>query len=145
MTPEYRIVQKRAHQRVLLAVKRGLLPPVTSYRCIDCGLPAKHYDHRDYSKPLEVDPVCIKCNFRRGRVGTPTAERIHYISEERNRIKLRWLSRSDQLAFWRKRRERAVAMHAHGLTLGEIAQQLQCTRQRVHQMLGKMKKESQRK
>ena len=27
---------------------------------------AYDYDHRDYSKPLEVDPVCRRCNQMRG-------------------------------------------------------------------------------
>lgn len=34
--------------------------------CVDCGDPATGYDHRDYRKPLEVDPVCNPCNRRRG-------------------------------------------------------------------------------
>lgn len=50
------------------------------------------------------------------------------------------LSYADQQLIWRKRRERAVALHQNGLSLAEIAEQLQCTRQRVHQLLGKEKK-----
>jgi len=49
------------------AVKVGFLPPPTDYFCMDCGADAECYDHRDYKKPLEVDPVCLRCNSRRGR------------------------------------------------------------------------------
>lgn len=48
------------------AVKVGLLPRVQTLVCVDCGRQAQGYDHRDYSKPLEVDPVCMKCNKLRG-------------------------------------------------------------------------------
>jgi DNA-directed RNA polymerase sigma subunit (sigma70/sigma32) len=54
------------------------------------------------------------------------------------------LTYADQRLIWKKRRERAVAMHDNGLTLADIAEQLQCTRQRVHQMLTKMRKEEKR-
>lgn len=48
------------------AVKNGILAPVKMLVCVDCGSQAQCYDHRDYNKPLEVVPVCRKCNFRRG-------------------------------------------------------------------------------
>jgi hypothetical protein len=48
------------------AVKNGILAPVKTLVCVDCGSQAQCYDHRDYNKPLEVVPVCRKCNFRRG-------------------------------------------------------------------------------
>jgi hypothetical protein len=51
---------------VLRAVRRGELRPVRECVCVDCGAPARHYDHRDYNKPTEVDPVCVPCNMRRG-------------------------------------------------------------------------------
>lgn len=50
------------------AVKVGFLPHPADFHCVDCKRrPAKCYDHRDYSKPLHVDPVCIPCNASRGR------------------------------------------------------------------------------
>lgn len=50
------------------AIKRGRVKPITpDTQCVDCGKPAKHYDHRDYNKPYEVEPVCVSCNIRRGR------------------------------------------------------------------------------
>lgn len=56
-----------ARQMVGLAVRRGMLRPASEYLCVDCGDPAKHYDHRDYNKPLDVVPVCVTCNGKRGR------------------------------------------------------------------------------
>jgi len=55
-----------AIKAVKKAVKDGLLAPVKTLFCIDCGKFAECYDHRDYNKPIDVVPVCRKCNFRRG-------------------------------------------------------------------------------
>ena len=51
---------------VTLAVKAGILPKQRSQLCVDCGDMARSYDHRDYMKPLEVEPVCVSCNNKRG-------------------------------------------------------------------------------
>ena len=60
-------IRRRAWDLVRDAVKRnGTLREPTSYDCIDCGEPAKCFDHRDYTKPLQVDPVCYSCNTNRG-------------------------------------------------------------------------------
>lgn len=48
-------------------VRAGRLAPPTAFACADCGKPAKHYDHRDYGKPLQVVAVCHSCNLRRGQ------------------------------------------------------------------------------
>lgn len=48
------------------AIKTGQLRKVRELACVDCGAQARHYDHRDYNKPLEVDPVCAPCNYARG-------------------------------------------------------------------------------
>lgn len=58
--------QRRAIAQVAAAIKRGHLPKPTETACADCGAPAKQYDHRDYTEPLAVDPVCIPCNYKRG-------------------------------------------------------------------------------
>lgn len=56
-----------AHNAVGRAVKDGLLPRIdANTKCVDCGKSAKVYDHRDYRKPLEVEPVCHSCNSLRG-------------------------------------------------------------------------------
>lgn len=52
--------------KIKLEVKMGRMPKVTTLLCVDCGKPAKCYDHRDYLKPLDVEPVCISCNKLRG-------------------------------------------------------------------------------
>lgn len=55
------------HRAVADAVKTGGLPRLDgTIGCVDCGKPARSYDHRDYAKPLEVEPVCTKCNHQRG-------------------------------------------------------------------------------
>lgn len=56
----------RAYDLVSKAVKSGELPPLPSCVCADCGAPAECYDHRDYTRPLAVEPVCKGCNNRRG-------------------------------------------------------------------------------
>ena len=60
------MANQKATSLVAKAVKNGLLPHISTRTCVDCGKPAKHYDHRDYDKPLEVEPVCVKCNSARG-------------------------------------------------------------------------------
>lgn len=58
---------KYAHQYVSAAVRNGDLPKLDGgVLCADCNSPATEYDHRDYKKPLEVDPVCRACNAARG-------------------------------------------------------------------------------
>jgi hypothetical protein len=58
---------EKAHNAVFNAIKKGILEPITkNTKCVDCGAPAKHYDHRDYNKPLSVEAVCQKCNVKRG-------------------------------------------------------------------------------
>ena len=56
----------QAHYQVKKAIKKGLMPHASKLFCVDCAKPAFCYDHRDYNKPLDVEPVCRKCNYRRG-------------------------------------------------------------------------------
>lgn len=58
--------QTDALRAVKSAIKHGRLAPPTDFACVDCGKPATAYEHRDYNKPLEVEPVCRPCNARRG-------------------------------------------------------------------------------
>jgi len=55
-----------AQTEVAKAIKRGELKRPAEQSCVDCGKAAEQYDHRDYSKPLDVEPVCRTCNARRG-------------------------------------------------------------------------------
>lgn len=48
------------------AVAAGELPRADSLACEDCGKPARVYDHRDYSEPLQVAALCGRCNVKRG-------------------------------------------------------------------------------
>lgn len=48
------------------AKKAGLLRSPRGMKCTDCDAGAIEYDHRDYNYPLVVDPVCRRCNVRRG-------------------------------------------------------------------------------
>lgn len=56
----------RAHFEVAKAVRAGALAHPSKLHCSDCGRPAAQYDHRDYTKPLNVAPVCRSCNVMRG-------------------------------------------------------------------------------
>lgn len=58
---------ERARRILNSAIYQGFLPPAKIFKCEDCGNKAEHYDHRDYSKPLEVVPVCKACNNKRGK------------------------------------------------------------------------------
>lgn len=72
--------QQRSHSLVQQAIKRGLLPDLKSgdYACADCGDVAHEYDHRDYGRPFDVDPVCRRCNKRRGTAIWPTGDRFQF-------------------------------------------------------------------
>lgn len=61
-------VRSKAHACVSRAVYKGVLAnlKVENVGCVDCGDRADRYDHRDYSKPLAVDPVCRRCDRKRG-------------------------------------------------------------------------------
>lgn len=64
--PILRKIHKAMRQAVSLAVATGKLDRPEKLLCKDCGASAEMYDHRDYGKPLEVEPVCRKCNNHRG-------------------------------------------------------------------------------
>jgi len=65
------IAQLEAHMAVARAVRTGVLPRASAHPCADCGGAADRYDHRDYLKPLDVQPVCRSCNQKRGPAGFP--------------------------------------------------------------------------
>jgi hypothetical protein len=54
-----------AHNAVNNAIKRGDLPRVLTCDCVDCGIQAADYHHEDYSKPLDVEPLCRLCHVKR--------------------------------------------------------------------------------
>ena len=59
-------IQGPAVAAVAVAVREGRLPRPATLTCADCGKPATCYDHRDYTKPLQVEAVCRSCNNVRG-------------------------------------------------------------------------------
>ena len=64
----YSLAQRKAIDAVRRAVRSGDLPklPQDGIQCADCTNDAAEYDHRDYSFPLRVTPVCCSCNRMRG-------------------------------------------------------------------------------
>jgi hypothetical protein len=73
------IWQRLAHRAVADAKRHGLLPILDgTVACVDCGAPALEYDHRDYGKPFDVEPVCISCNRRRGTAIWPSADQFKF-------------------------------------------------------------------
>ena len=52
-----------ARAAVKRAVRAGRIPPIYELKCIDCGEQAERYDHaRGYNEPLDVEPVCFRCD-----------------------------------------------------------------------------------
>lgn len=48
---------------------RKNFPPARTFKCVDCRMPAKEYDHpKGYSEQfkLHVEPVCRRCHVARG-------------------------------------------------------------------------------
>ena len=55
--------KRKANHIVNNSIQSGKLPPVNSLTCSRCGIKqAEHYHHPDYTKPLEIIPVCIDCH-----------------------------------------------------------------------------------
>src|ERR1700722_14808754 len=60
-------IASKAHAKVQAAIRKGLLPRLDgTVACVDCGCEAEVYDHREYARPLDVQPVCLACNNKRG-------------------------------------------------------------------------------
>ena len=57
----------RARNKISKDVIYGLRVPARKLKCVDCGANATQYDHRDYEKKADVDPVCLPCHKKRGR------------------------------------------------------------------------------
>ena len=69
---QWRSAQQKAIAKVNYAKYSGRLPYLTgAINCVDCAEPATRYDHRDYDKPLDVEPVCRSCNQKRGPARLP--------------------------------------------------------------------------
>ena len=124
--------QRRAAQIVFKAVANKSISRPTSCICVDCGATASHYDHRDYSRPVEVDPVCHGCNLRRGTakypdifVKAPYRKCVDQKTTEFNR---------QQKEVARPRAERAIRLREAGETWATIGRILGVSRQRAQQL-----------
>ena len=56
--------QRKARRAVNGEVRAGRLPAASTCKCSECGAQAQEYHHPDYSKPLEVVPVCKACHTK---------------------------------------------------------------------------------
>jgi hypothetical protein len=113
------MLARRAHQAVHVAVQNGRLSPATSQACADCGTPAFGYDHRDYAQPLDVAPVCRRCNRKRGRaINCPTG--VKRLTVE--------LDEDDYASLKAMAEEEARSMHAQILYLIRTAFQKKARR-----------------
>lgn len=66
-----------AHRAVKKAIRLGFLPALDgSQRCVDCGGIATQYEHRDYSRVIDVEPICCGCNLRRPRAPMPQVRKF---------------------------------------------------------------------
>ena len=72
--PERRAARWTVHNAVLA----GAIPSARSLICIDCGKQAAEYDHYLGYEPehrLDVQPVCVRCHWSRGKVRGHRVER----------------------------------------------------------------------
>lgn len=124
---EYLMAQRRkpSHQWVAIAVKSGKIPRPANCICVDCGKKAYCYDHRDYRAPHLVDPVCKKCDSKRGP-GFPR----HY-SEMFTTTEIRQMI-AKKRAF--DCRERIREMAKAGISYPEIGRVFGISRQRARQL-----------
>jgi hypothetical protein len=63
---QYSEAAYKSHKYVAASIRDGYLPKPSTLTCLDCGASAQVYDHRDYNRPLDVEPVCHACNVKRG-------------------------------------------------------------------------------
>ena len=52
---------------VQMSKYKNLLESASKKKCVDCGNNANHWEHRNYSRPLLIEPVCQSCNIKRGK------------------------------------------------------------------------------
>lgn len=52
----------RANRIIRTNIENGLIPKIKTQKCTICHKQAQEYHHPDYSKPLEVIPLCMSCH-----------------------------------------------------------------------------------
>lgn len=123
-----------AHRYVEIALRYGDLRQLDgSIACVDCGEPANEYDHRDYMKPLAVEPVCRACNQARGpglhrdpgEVGTkPPTLRQRFEAREAAAapVEPRRATRLAVARTWKAERDaRVVALYQSGQSMDAVS------------------------
>lgn len=120
---------------VARAISKGLLPALNGLvACVDCGVVATEYDHRDYNRPLDVQPVCHQCNIRRGPAKQLKRTRT-FMREEREKVRNKTIRklRSDGLSL------QAIGKHV-GLSSQRIQQIMKMLRLKPARYMAKKKK-----
>lgn len=56
---------ERGYSQIVQAQRTGKIKKVSCMQCEKCGAPAKHRHHEDYSRPLDVIYLCVKCHHDR--------------------------------------------------------------------------------
>jgi len=103
--------RSEATNAVHLAIRLGELPKLDgTVACVDCGAPARDYDHRDYNRPLDVEPVCRGCNVKRGSA-VPHVNYIPWPGHEKAR-EIKAARKAHFSALRRERREMKKARAA---------------------------------
>lgn len=100
--------RNKARGRITARVISGTIPKARKLKCVDCGNPAKEYDHPNYEKSYLVEPVCHKCHAKR----TP-----HWHSGKEKRLSL------------------IMGLLDNGKSRADIARRLGISRQRVSQIV----------
>lgn len=108
---------QKASYTIKQLIKAGQMQKPSDLLCVDCEKPAYDYDHRDYRMPLEVQPVCRKCNQRRGpaawkNYNEPTdLAPMHppVVDESIGRLKQERFLRAYNFALWENTRKTATA------------------------------------
>lgn len=63
--------KNKAQLKILTEIRAGRMLPAKEFLCVFCENYAEEYHHPDYSKPLEVKPLCHDCHMK-----------LHNLSEE---------------------------------------------------------------
>jgi hypothetical protein len=103
-------LKKQAQNVLTRAIAKGLLAPAKDYMCANCGNSRlenpdllMEYHHENYSKPLDVIPLCHKCHLLRhkemdssfrSRKGTKLSE--DQISKMSELTKKQWVRRKEE-------------------------------------------------
>jgi hypothetical protein len=64
---EYFAMRKWANEKVFQAMSKGFLSKPSNFKCKDCNRQAQEWEHRNYSRPFFIEPVCHRCNTKRGK------------------------------------------------------------------------------